>query len=88
MELLIGIQMANLHVTQIKNKFQEYFSENIDISDVSNRDMEYQDNILCTRSLSAYAISIVARADYDTAAKSVTDEPNDGGIDAIFFRPR
>lgn len=85
MELLIGIQMANLHVTQIKNKFQEYFSENIDISDVSNRDMEYQDNILCTRSLSAYAISIVARADYDTAAKSVTDEPNDGGIDAIFF---
>jgi len=60
MELLIGIQMANLHVTQIKNKFQEYFSENIDISDVSNRDMEYQDNILCTRSLSAYAISIVA----------------------------
>lgn len=77
--------MANLHVTQIKNKLKEYFSDCVDVSDVSERAEDYKENIFCTRSLSAYAISMVARADYNTAAQAVTDEPNDGGIDAIYF---
>ncbi|MNG22579.1 hypothetical protein D3C84_1070770 [compost metagenome] len=37
--------MANLHVTQIKNKLKEYFSDCVDVSDVSERAEDYKENI-------------------------------------------
>lgn len=77
--------MANLHVTQIKNKFIEYFDQKIDISDYDGRPEDQRVNAFCSRGLAAYAIAILTGKSYEIAAIAVTDEGNDGGIDAIYF---
>lgn len=77
--------MANLHVVQIRNKFHEYFDGKIDLSDYDNRSEHDREQAFCTRSLAAYAVVLLSGVDYAQAADAVTDQGNDGGIDAIFY---
>lgn len=55
------------------------------MSDYDGRPEGHKTQAFCSRALAAYSIAILTKATYDEAALFVTDEPNDGGIDAIYF---
>lgn len=76
--------MSVLHINQIKNKVNELFQDKIDLSDVSETDMQKEDKIN-TRCLAAYAVYISVECTIEEAANSVVDGGDDNGIDAIFY---
>lgn len=55
------------------------------MSDYEGRPVAQQAQAFCSRSLAAYSIAILTGKGYEVAASCVTDEGNDGGIDAIYF---
>ncbi|MDI9858010.1 AIPR family protein [Flectobacillus roseus] len=78
--------MSKLIVNRIKNYLEKTFKGKIDLSDLptSTKDEEKQ-NFFLTRALAAYALTIEAVADIDTATSSITDGFDDNGIDAIYY---
>lgn len=77
--------MSVLHVQQIKNKFHEYFDGLTEVADYLGRPPEQIESVFLTRSLAAFAIAHLTGATFPNAAASVTDEPSDGGIDAVYW---
>ncbi|WP_147613515.1 AIPR family protein [Treponema pectinovorum] len=65
----------------INNKFNEYFQNYVDISDINNTKDE---NILRGRQLAAFSICITSDISYQKAATCITDGSKDNGIDAIY----
>lgn len=78
--------MGNIVVNRIKNYLDKTFKEKIDLSDLNQKtsDDDKQKNFL-SRALAAYALTIEAIADIDTAGASITDGFDDNGIDAVYF---
>jgi len=73
----------SVQVTRIATKFNEIFSDKIDMSDIEATSDKYA-NAFQSRCLAAYALVMEAGIDFDIAAASVTDGFHDWGIDSIF----
>lgn len=74
--------MPNLNLIRVQTKLDELFQGKIDLSDVTNPDEI--ENKFYTRALAAIAVVMCSGIDYELAAKSVTDDYHDMGIDAIY----
>lgn len=74
--------MPNLNLIRVQTKLDDLFQGKIDLSDVTNPDDI--ENKFYTRALAAMAVVMSSGIDYDLAAKSVTDDYHDMGIDAIY----
>lgn len=74
--------MPNLNLIRVQTKLDELFQGKIDLSDVTNPDEK--ENKFYTRALAAIVIVMCSGVDYELAAKSVTDDYHDMGIDAIY----
>lgn len=74
-----------LGVQRIENRI-ETIIQHIDMDDHRNRPKQFRQTGL-SRALAAYCIKIIGHTDDVTAAKSVTDQFHDRGIDAIYFDP-
>lgn len=74
--------MPNLNLIRVQTKLDELFQGKIDLSDVTNPDEI--ENKFYTRALAAIAVVMCSGVDYELAAKSVTDDYHDMGIDAIY----
>ena len=72
-------------VNRIKGVLESQFTGLIDIADFHKHPTEQQESIFLTRSLAALCIKDLAAVDAKTAAQSVVDGFDDGGIDAIHF---
>ncbi|HET9624530.1 MAG TPA: AIPR family protein [Kofleriaceae bacterium] len=80
--------MSVVHVRQIANHLETRFSTLIDMSDVqSSAKPEARTAILRTRAVAAYSVALLGAATDEAAAKSVTDQYADDGIDAIYYEP-
>lgn len=79
--------MSMIHVNQIKTHLKRVYEGIVDVND-AGQNAENRENCFLTRSLAAYAIQYFAEVTPDTASKSITDGPNDNGIDAIYFSER
>jgi hypothetical protein len=77
--------MSKLHVHHIQATLERVYSRRIDMKDYARRPVEDKKNALLSRSLAAYVLADEARIDPKTAAASVTDGGDDGGIDAIYW---
>ncbi len=78
--------MSIIHINSIQAALEKLFSGKIDMSDVSDKGEEFHKSFL-SRSLAAFAIMHLTGIESDEAAKTITDGPNDDGIDAIFHDP-
>ena len=74
--------MPNLKLIRVQSKLDELFQGKIDLKDVENQDERI--NKFYTRALAAMAIVMSCGIDCELAAKSVTDDYHDMGIDAIY----
>lgn len=77
--------MSLLHVNQIKNHLIEKLTGLIDTNDQINASEESRTDFFLTRALAAYSIKYHAHIEESIAALSVTDGPDDNGIDAIHY---
>lgn len=75
--------MSEVHILQIASKIKETFADELDLSDLSTADKEYEDKVL-TRCLAVYAVYLKTGCSVSDAAKSVVDGGDDNGIDAIY----
>ncbi len=77
--------MSILKVSHIKAHLEKNFRGKIDLTDIQNRPQADIDKNFLSRALAAYALTIVAVATIEDAAKSIVDGFDDNGIDAIYF---
>lgn len=74
--------MGAVQLSHIKAYISNNFRNLIDLSDArSDSELEA---LLLTRGLAAIALQLLSGISFDTAAASITDGFNDGGIDAIY----
>ncbi|HFK5573691.1 abortive phage infection protein [Elizabethkingia anophelis] len=78
--------MSRLHVTHIKAKLLEIYTDIIDVSEA--RSEEEKENLFLTRAYAAYTLQILAEIDETLASTAITDSFDDNGIDAIYFDKR
>lgn len=76
--------MSLLHIRPIKQSLRTAFSGKIDISDLNKAAEPDRDKAFLSRSLAAFALSILGDVEPDIASQSVTDGGDDNGIDAIY----
>ncbi len=79
--------MSDLHIRQIEAQIAKKFKDKIDLADRTKDSLENKRGFFLTRSLAAYAVSILAETDPDISAQSVVDGDGDNGIDAIHYDP-
>lgn len=77
--------MGDLHVAQIKRRLQGTTYPHIDVSDLTAHSEEHVEQARLTRALAAFVLTKIAGLSDEDAAQSVTDGPDDNGIDAIAF---
>jgi AIPR protein len=80
--------MSIIHVRQIESTLQKLFAGKINIDDNQKKSEQQKNSDFLTRALAAFSISCVADLDSEKAAKSITDDYGDNGIDAIYFDER
>lgn len=74
--------MGAVQLSHIKAYISNNFRNLIDLSDA--RSDSEREALLLTRGLAAMALQLLSGISFDTAAASITDGFNDGGIDAIY----
>ena len=72
-------------MAQIKRRLQGTTYPHIDVSDLSAHGPEQVEQARLTRALAAFILTKVAGLSDEDAAWSVTDGPDDNGMDAIAF---
>ncbi len=77
--------MSIIQVGHIKKDCLSRFSNLVDMADITTADVAQREVHLLSRSLAAFAVAAVAKIDDVAAAKSVTDQFQDDGIDAFYF---
>ena len=75
----------SLKVNRIKAYLDKSFEKIIDLEDIQNKPEVEKKKQFYSRSLAAYALTILCGIDAETAANSITDGYEDQGLDAIFF---
>jgi len=73
---------GSVHKRRVAERIRKVFDSKIDIEGVQE---EAKEIALCQRGLAAYCLCALGVADPDSAAQSVTDGGNDGGIDAVYI---
>jgi hypothetical protein len=79
--------MSIIHVGHIKNSLVTRFGALVDLSDVVQTTADQLEAFRLTRSLAAFAVAELGDLDDAPAAQTVTDGPQDNGIDAVYFDP-
>ena len=79
--------MSIIHVGHIRNNLLTRFGALVDLTDVAQVPPDQLDAFRLTRSLAAFAIAELSGLDDIPAAQTVTDGPQDNGIDAVYFDP-
>jgi hypothetical protein len=77
--------VGDLHVAQIKRRLKDTTYPHIDVSDLGAHSAEHVEQAQLTRALAAFVLTKVAGQSDEDAARSVTDGPDDNGIDAIAY---
>jgi len=72
----------NLQVKRIASRFNEFYKDIIDLTDVNNE--QEKNNIFFSRALAAYAIKMRSDILIENSANYVVDGYNDHGIDAVY----
>ncbi|OBH08177.1 hypothetical protein A9X04_23720 [Mycobacterium sp. E3247] len=80
-----GSAVGDLHVAQIKRRLKDTTYPHIDVSDLGAHSEEHVEQARLTRALAAFVLTKVAGLSDEDAARSVTDGPDDNGIDAIAY---
>src|SRR5687768_16502180 len=75
---------AYLTVERIRHRLHTMFDGLIDLSDVAKKDPTERENHFLTRALAAFVLVGIADADAKAAASAITDDYEDGGIDALY----
>jgi len=76
-----------IHVGHIRNSLLARFGALVDLSDVTSVPPEQLETFRLTRSLAAFAVAELGGVDDAPAAQTITDGPQDSGIDAVYFDP-
>jgi hypothetical protein len=77
--------MSIIHVNQIKNRINDLFKDQIDISDIAERSQDDIESNFISRALAAYTVHHLLGFTPKEAADSVVDGYDDNGIDAIAY---
>jgi hypothetical protein len=77
--------MSIVHLRQINAHLEGNYRAHIDLSDVSQKSVEEQDQVFRTRALAAYALKTQAEVSFEISAQHVTDGYGDNGLDAVYF---
>ena len=77
--------MSIIHLRQISAHLDENYTGLIDLSDLSEKKQEEQEQGFRTRALAAYALKSLAEIPFDVSAKYITDGYGDNGLDAVYF---
>jgi hypothetical protein len=77
--------VGELHIRQIKKRLQSTTCPHIDVSDLSAHGPAQVEQSRLTRALAAFMLTKIAGLSDEDAAQSVTDGPDDNGIDAIAY---
>lgn len=77
--------MSQTTVNRIQGVLHRQFYDLIDMSDWAGKPANHVEGAFLSRALAALAIKNLARLDPASAAQSVTDAMQDGGIDAVHF---
>ena len=77
--------MSVIHVNQIRNQVERFFTGIVDLRDVEKASPEMKEAFFLTRGLAAYAIHYLSGVEPKEAALAVTDAGDDNGLDAILF---
>lgn len=78
--------MSRLHVTQIEGYLNAKLKDAIDMTDYeSHSDSDQVKKAFLTRGLAALAAAHLTEAPLQEVAQAITDGPQDGGIDLIYF---
>ncbi len=76
--------MSIIHLRQIADRLNGDFASHIDLTD-AGATASGASGVVLSRSLAAFALSILAEVEPNTAASAVTDGFQDNGIDAIWY---
>jgi hypothetical protein len=74
-----------VHLRQINAHLEENYRPHIDLSDLSQKSTEEQDQAFRTRALAAYALKTQAEISFEASARYITDGYGDNGLDAVYF---
>lgn len=77
--------MSVIHVGHIRTSLLGRFGGIVDLSDVEQVPPDQKESFRLTRSLAAFAVAELGGLDDAPAAQTVTDGPQDNGIDAVYF---
>jgi hypothetical protein len=77
--------MSKIQVNHIKTALDILFKDKIDMSDYGGKSEVEKQKAFFSRALAAYSLHILASAEIDNSAKSITDGFNDNGIDAVYY---
>jgi hypothetical protein len=77
--------MSRLHLRHLKNRFEETYSDLIDMSDVRDKSLEDRNKRFLTRAFAAYTIQSLGGIDKKVTAESVVDGYDDNGLDALYY---
>lgn len=80
--------MSIIHIGQIATQLKSMFHDLIDMEDYQKRSDSDKNSAFLSRSLAAFSILITTDTTPEEAASSLTDGPQDSGIDAIYFDSR
>ncbi|TYP61826.1 AIPR family protein [Stutzerimonas stutzeri] len=79
--------MSKLKVNQVKTKIKALYENEINKSDIGEKDQDRESKIL-SRCLAALAVQLIGEASAEDAARSVIDGCDDNGVDAIYYNPQ
>ena len=70
---------------QVQKYLSTKYAPHIDVSDIGKHNESERFKHLLTEGLAALSLTYFADLEVEVACASVTDEPHDNGIDAIYF---
>jgi hypothetical protein len=78
-------RMSDYHINRIASVLDQTFGSLVDMTDWSKRTAQESRSAFLSRALAALCIKAIAGTDDTTAAGTLVDGFDDGGIDALFF---
>lgn len=79
--------MSEIHIRQIKQALHKRYDGLVDLSDYQGKSEADRESAFLTRSLAAFALTILADVEPKVGADAITDGGQDNGIDALYHDP-
>lgn len=80
--------MSQVHLRHIKSYLENQFKELIDTSDIPSSNKSSSEELFLSRALAAFVVMTFGNTSAIEAANSLTDGPQDNGIDGIFYHKK